>query len=105
MTSFLRTLVLYLLAVNIGAAVMMIVVPFLAVTVFGASMPWRLGPDMAIIFGYYAFIRGWLIWMAASLSALTAFLMTHRPLRYAMLSVPAWAPLCYVVIYMALVAQ
>ncbi len=104
MTPFLRTLVLYLLAANIGAFVMMAVVPWLAVTAFGAWMPWRAGSEMALVFGYYCFIRGWILWAAASAAALTAFLMTHRPLRHAILSVPAWAPLCYVIFYMAFVA-
>lgn len=104
MIPFLRTLVLYLLAANIGAVIMAVMVPWLAVTVFGAWMPWRLSPHMALIFGYYVFTSAWLLWAAASITALSAFLMTHRPLRYAILSLPVWTPLFYVAIYMVLVA-
>lgn len=105
MTPFLRTLVLYLLAANIGAGIMMFLVPVLAIQIFGAWMPWRAGPDMAFVFGYYCFIRGWLLWIAAGCAALCAFFMKHRPLHHAILTMPAWAPLCYVVLYMMLVAQ
>lgn len=105
MSFILRSLTLYLAALTIGAVTMMFLVPVLAVQIFGTWMPWRAGPDMAIVFGYYCFIRGWLLWIAAGVTATLGFFMGHHPLRHAILMMPAWAPLCYVVIYMMLVAK
>ena len=104
MTFLLRSLVLYLVAANIGAAFMLFVVPWLAISAFGAWMPWHQGPMMAFIFGHYCFIRGWLVWLAAFITALLGFAMGHAPLRRAILLLPAWAPVVYIAAYMALVA-
>lgn len=106
MMYMLRHLPWYLGACFVGAVALYLFVPFFAVHVLADHMPWRHSMAHAEIFGHYAYIRAWMMWAAASFAAVFGFFMvSHAGLRRAILILPAWTPVLYVVIYLALVFE
>jgi hypothetical protein len=103
MARFFPRLARYLASLLVGMVLIMVVLPLVA-RWFEPALFQQTGAGLTEaqhVFGYYAFIRTWLMWVAGAGAALVTLGFDHpRGLVWAILALPSVVPMIYAILYM-----